>query len=105
MITIWLTGPALAISCLGIDPYQWGTEYLSGDVSAGPATSFPQSIGMVKNFECCHSEWQTFIHYSVMPNMYVQAASFNYEMLYKIARAISDEVRAKVAEKNVYTLL
>ena len=26
-----------------------------------------------------------------------QAASFNYDMLYKVARAISDEVRAKVA--------
>ena len=26
----------------------------------------------------------------------VQAASFNYDMLYKVARAISDEVRAKV---------
>ena len=40
-------GPAPAISRLGIKPYQWGTECLSGDVSAGPATSFPQSIGMV----------------------------------------------------------
>lgn len=26
----------------------------------------------------------------------MQAASFNYDMLYKVARAISDEVRAKV---------
>ena len=25
-----------------------------------------------------------------------QAASFNYDLLYKVARAISDEVRAKV---------
>ena len=40
-------GPAPAISHLGINPYQWGTECLSGDVNAGPATSFPQSIGMV----------------------------------------------------------
>lgn len=30
----------------------------------------------------------------------MQAASFNYDMLYKIARAISDEVRAKVKELN-----
>ena len=45
----WLDiGPAPAISRLGINPYQWGTECLSGDVGAGPATSFPQSIGMVK---------------------------------------------------------
>lgn len=43
------TGPAPGISRLGIKPYQWGTECLSGDVSAGPATSFPQSIGMVHN--------------------------------------------------------
>ena len=41
-------GPAPAISRLGINPYQWGTECLSGDVNAGPATSFPQSIGMVQ---------------------------------------------------------
>ena len=27
---------------------------------------------------------------------WIQAASFNYEMLYRVARAISDEVRAKV---------
>ena len=40
---------APAIERLGINPYQWGTECLSGDVHAGPATSFPQSIGMVYN--------------------------------------------------------
>ena len=40
-------GPAPAIPRLGIKPYQWGTECLSGDVNAGPATSFPQAIGMV----------------------------------------------------------
>ena len=40
-------GPAPAISSLGIKPYQWGTECLSGDVNAGDATSFPMSIGMV----------------------------------------------------------
>ena len=40
-------GPAPAISRLCIKPYQWGTECLSGDVNAGPATSFPQAIGMV----------------------------------------------------------
>ena len=31
----------------------------------------------------------------------MQAASFNYDMLYKVARAISDEVRAKVKGLNV----
>ena len=41
------TGPAPAIPELGINPYQWGTECISGDVDAGPATSFPESIGLV----------------------------------------------------------
>ena len=45
--SILFVGPAPAITRLGINPYQWGTECLSGDVNAGPATSFPQSIGMV----------------------------------------------------------
>ena len=43
------TGPAPAIPRLGIGPYQWGTECLSGDSQAGDATSFPMSIGMVGN--------------------------------------------------------
>ena len=47
MFRILFAGPAPAITRLGINPYQWGTECLSGDVNAGPATSFPQSIGMV----------------------------------------------------------
>ena len=41
------TGPAPAIDRLGINPYQWGTECLSGDVRAGDATSFPIALGMV----------------------------------------------------------
>ena len=51
-----LEGPAPAIPRLGIKPYQWGTECLSGDVLAGPATSFPQAIGMVLtlNFNICN---------------------------------------------------
>ena len=44
---MFYSGPAPAIDRLGIKPYQWGTECLSGDVSAGPATSFPQALGMV----------------------------------------------------------
>ena len=39
-------GPAPAIPRLGIPPYQWSTECLSGD-SGMPSTSFPMSIGMV----------------------------------------------------------
>ena len=50
MYTYMYAGPAPAISHLGIKPYQWGTECLSGDVIAGPATSFPQSIGMVYGY-------------------------------------------------------
>jgi hypothetical protein len=37
-------GPAPAIARLGICPYQWDTECLSGDVMAGNATSFPIAI-------------------------------------------------------------
>ena len=37
-------GPAPAITRLGIGPYQWDTECLSGDVMAGNATSFPIAI-------------------------------------------------------------
>lgn len=40
-------GPAPAIPRLGIEPYQWGTICDHGDVFTGPATSFPQSLGMV----------------------------------------------------------
>lgn len=47
MYTVYITGPAPAIDRLGIKPYQWGTECISGDVRAGPATSFPQALGMV----------------------------------------------------------
>ena len=43
------SGPTPAIERLGIKPYQFGTECLSGDVKAGRATSFPQALGMV----CC----------------------------------------------------
>jgi hypothetical protein len=42
-----IIGPAPAISRLGIIPYQWRTVCDHGDVQLGPATSFPQSIGMV----------------------------------------------------------
>ena len=43
-------GPAPAITRLGIDPYQWDTECLSGDVLAGNATSFPIAIGLAASF-------------------------------------------------------
>ena len=35
---------------LGIKPYPWGSECLRGDVEAGPATSFPQALGLAATF-------------------------------------------------------
>lgn len=43
-------GPAPAIPRLGINPYGWNTECLHGDANSGPATSFPQSIGLAATF-------------------------------------------------------
>ena len=54
---------------LGVKPYQWGTECLSGDVNAGPGTSFPMSINM--------------------------ASAFDSELLRRTANATAVEVRAK----------
>ena len=61
--------PTPAIDRLGIKPYQWGTECLSGDVNAGPATSFPMSINM--------------------------ASAFDAQLLQRTANATAIEVRAK----------
>ena len=41
---------APAIERLGIKPYSWGTECLRGDVDAGPATAFPQALGLSAMF-------------------------------------------------------
>ena len=41
---------APAIDRLGIKPYPWGSECLRGDVDAGPATSFPQALGLAATF-------------------------------------------------------
>ena len=43
-------GPAPAIPRLGIGKYSWNTECLRGDVQAGEATSFPQSLGLAAAF-------------------------------------------------------
>ena len=43
-------GPAPAIPRLGIGKYSWNTECLRGDVEAGEATSFPQSLGLAAAF-------------------------------------------------------
>ncbi|MGK7395798.1 MAG: glycoside hydrolase family 3 C-terminal domain-containing protein [Candidatus Cyclobacteriaceae bacterium M3_2C_046] len=60
---------APAIDRLGIPAYNWWNECLHGVARAGQATVFPQAIGM--------------------------AASFDQELIYRVATAISDEARAK----------
>jgi len=65
---------AAAIPRLGIPEYNWWNECLHGVARAGIATVFPQSIGM--------------------------AASFDTDLLYRVATAISDEARAKHHESS-----
>lgn len=60
---------APAIPRLGVPEYNWWNECLHGVARAGVATVFPQAIGM--------------------------AASWNEELLHRVATAISDEARAK----------
>ncbi len=61
-----------AIERLGIPAYNWWSEALHGMARSGTATVFPQAIGM--------------------------AASFDEELLYEVASAVSDEARAKFNE-------
>ena len=63
---------APAIERLGVPAYNWWNEGLHGVARAGTATVFPQAIGM--------------------------AASFDTELMYNVADAISDEARAKYNE-------
>jgi beta-glucosidase len=65
---------AAAIPRLGIPEYNWWNECLHGVARAGIATVFPQSIGM--------------------------AASFDTDLMYRVAVAISDEARAKHHESS-----
>jgi len=58
-----------AIERLGIPNYNWWNECLHGVGRAGKATVFPQAIGM--------------------------AATFDEELIFRVATAISDEARAK----------
>jgi beta-glucosidase len=60
---------APAVPRLGIPAYNWWNECLHGVARAGTATVFPQAIGL--------------------------AASFNVTLMSEVARAISDEARAK----------
>src|SRR5215831_6885327 len=59
---------APAIPRLGVPEYNWWNEALHGVARSGLATSFPQAIGM--------------------------AATFDDELVHRIATAISDEARA-----------
>lgn len=61
-----------AIKRLGIPKYTWWNECLHGVARSGVATVFPQAIGM--------------------------AATFNTDLMYEVANAISDEARAKYNE-------
>ncbi len=63
---------APAIERLGVPAYNWWNECLHGVARAGAATVFPQAIGM--------------------------AASFNTDLMFDVATAISDEARAKYNE-------
>jgi beta-glucosidase len=64
-----LMNDAPAIPRLGVPAYEWWNECLHGVARAGAATVFPQAIGM--------------------------AASFDVPLMAEVARAISDEARAK----------
>ncbi len=64
-----MTHDAPAIERLGIPEYNWWNECLHGVARAGVATVFPQAIGM--------------------------AATWNTELIHRVAGVISDEARAK----------
>ncbi|MDT8380620.1 MAG: glycoside hydrolase family 3 C-terminal domain-containing protein [Brevefilum sp.] len=64
-----LMADAPAVERLGIPPYHWWNEALHGLARAGTATVFPQAIGI--------------------------AATWNEDLVFRMANAISDEARAK----------
>ena len=64
-----LTHESAAIERLGIPAYDWWNEGLHGVARAGRATVFPQAIGL--------------------------AATWDTDLLFRVATAISDEARAK----------
>src|SRR5215471_16880719 len=73
---------APALERLGIPQYDWWNESLHGVARAGRATVFPQAIGL--------------------------AATWDTELIHRVASAISDEARAKYheavrrGERNIY---
>jgi len=64
-----LMNNAPAVERLGVPAYDWWNEALHGVARAGTATVFPQAIGI--------------------------AATWNEDLVYRMANAISDEARAK----------
>ncbi|MBN2612927.1 MAG: glycoside hydrolase family 3 C-terminal domain-containing protein [Bacteroidales bacterium] len=64
-----MTNHSTAIERLGIPEYDWWNECLHGVARAGKATVFPQAIGL--------------------------AATFDEDLIFRVASAISDEARAK----------
>ena len=64
-----LMNDAPAVPRLGVPAYEWWNECLHGVARAGPATVFPQAIGL--------------------------AATFDRPLMREVATAISDEARAK----------
>ena len=81
--TTQLFNQAAPIERLGIPAYNWWNECLHGVARAGKATVFPQAIGL--------------------------SATFDQDLMYRVADAISDEARAKhnyfIANKvrSIYT--
>jgi beta-glucosidase len=77
-----LVNDAPAIERLGVPAYNWWNECLHGVARAGRATVFPQAIGL--------------------------AATWDQELMFRVATAISDEARAKHHEfvrrgkRNIY---
>jgi beta-glucosidase len=77
-----LTNDSPAVERLGIPAYNWWNECLHGVARAGRATVFPEAIGM--------------------------AATWDKDLIYRVASTISDEARAKYHEfmrrgkRNIY---
>ena len=69
-----MTYNSAAVPRLGISSYNWWNEALHGVARAGVATMFPQAIGM--------------------------AATFDEDLIYKVAGVISTEGRAKYHESQ-----
>ena len=67
---------APAINRLGVPAYNWWNEGLHGVARAGTATSFPQAIGL--------------------------AATFDEDLIYKVAECIATEGRAKYNEYSAH---